>query len=177
MPDSITRWLLLVFLALANHAAAAQEVRELPLMEISSMRIWGTSNKSDWTVDVTEMTGQIWLNLSDDSTIMDRLMYEALKSDEHPAISYAIGPEGVTEVGAVEDTTVWATIGTLDLAGVRDTLAASIRGYRDGEGRFVFAGSHAMSMREHDIEPPTAMFGALRTREQITISFDLVFGE
>jgi hypothetical protein len=184
-------------LLLVAGSSHAQEAMDLPLLEPSRMLIEGTSNKSDWTVDVTQLEGRIWLTIEDDSfrpdsmkfstrvedmksgrsSIMDRLMYDALRSDEHPEILYSIGAEGITERGVVEDTTVWSTIGILDLAGVRDTLSASVRGYRDGDGHFVFEGSHAMSMREHDIEPPTAMFGALRTRDQITISFDLVFGE
>lgn len=174
----------------------AQEVRRLPLLEESTVRIEGTSNKSDWTVDVTEMEGMLWISNSDDgfepdsvwfrartedlksgrSSIMDRLMYRALKSDEHPDIVFTLGSSDIESL-AGSDTTRWSTTGMLELAGVGDTLAATVAGYKDSNGRLVFAGSHSMSMREHDITPPTAMFGALRTREKITIQFTLVFGK
>ena len=67
--------------------------------------------------------------------------------------------------------------GMLDLAGVRDTLATTVVGFEDTSGHFVFSGSRRMSMRQHDIEPPTAMFGALHTSEWVTIEFELVFGD
>jgi hypothetical protein len=160
------------------------------------MRIDGSSNKNDWSVEVTEMDGSLWLRSDDNgfipdsvhfvvqsgelksgrSTIMDRLMYRALKSTQYPDIVYTLSSTDVAGE-ARGDTTSWTTTGTLDLAGVTDTVGTTVRGYRDPDGRFVFTGTHTMSMKEHDITPPTAMFGALHTREFVTIVFDLVFGD
>jgi hypothetical protein len=175
--------------------AGAQESRVLPLLDGSSMRIDGTSNKSDWSVEVTNMEGLLWIEDGDAitpdsvffsargedlksgrSTIMDRLMYEALKTDQYSDIIYTLGSSGIQTVSEDNDAASWNTIGTLELAGVRDTLGARVSGYRDG-GRYVFTGTSSMSMREHEITPPTAMFGALRTREWVTIHFNLVFGD
>lgn len=191
-------WLALALLVTFQAGSLrAQEISVLPLLEGSTVRIDGTSNKSDWAVDVTEMDGTLWLLESEAgfdpdsvvfrtrsaelksgvSPIMDRLMYRALKSSTYPDIVYTLGSAGVVRAAA-RDTMRWKTIGKLDLAGVTDTLSATVSGYKDAAtGRFVFAGSHRMSMREHDVTPPTALFGALHTSEWVTVSFRLVFGE
>jgi hypothetical protein len=193
------RTLLPVFLAfgvlvVGQEYAAAQDGRVLPLLAGSSVKIEGTSNKSDWSVEATSMDGALWLGdgaaidpdsvyftaKSEDlksgrSTIMDRLMYDALKTDQFADIVYSLGSSGIEAISP-GDTASWNTIGSLELAGVTDTLGAEVWGYRDGS-RYVFSGTSSMSMREHDITPPTAMFGALRTREWVTIHFKLVFGD
>ena len=174
---------------------SAQELRQLPLLDESTMRIDGTSNQSDYSLDVNEMAGTLWLSTTEDgsepdsvffitqsgklksgkSSIMDRLMYKALKSSQYPDIVYTLGSSGV--IGkSIGDTLVWRTTGALYLAGVSDTLAATVAGLEESPGRFVYSGTHRMSMRQHDITPPTAMFGALHTSEWVTITFNLVFG-
>jgi hypothetical protein len=160
------------------------------------MRIDGSSNKNDWSVEVDVMEGALWLSVQEDgyvpdsvyfmvpsgelksdvSMIMDRLMYRALKTAQHPNIVYTLGSDGLVFESAT-DTTIWSTTGTLDLAGVTDTLGATVSSYEDADGNYVFAGAHTMSMKEHNIKPPTAMFGALHTREHVTIVFNLLFGE
>ena len=172
----------------------AQESRLLPLID-GTLRIDGTSNKSDWTVEVTEMDGMLWLSESGTgfdpdsvyfvtrggdmksgvSVIMDRLMYKALKTDQHPDIVYTLGSAGISRA-ASDDTLRWQTTGSLWLAGVADTLSMIVNGVEETPGRFVFTGSHRMSMREHGVTPPTAMFGALHTGEWVTVRFRLVFG-
>lgn len=175
----------------------AQGLNELRLLDESSVRIDGTSNQSDWTVDATVMSGRLWVRISEDgldpdsvvfkvsspelksgrSPIMDRLMYDALNTTEHPEIAYALGPAGVEPAPAVEDTLYWNTVGLLTLVGVTDTVSTIVAGYRDADGRLVFSGTYPMSMRDYGITPPTALFGALRTREDVTIRFRLVFGD
>ena len=184
-----------IVLLLAADAVVAQEVRSLALTEGSKLVIDGTSNQSDWSVDVTQMEGAVWLSEDDGSfrpdsvffkapgaemksgksPIMDRLMHRALKVTEHPDIVYTLGPAGIQD-GEPSDTTFWHTLGSLELAGVSDSLYSIVSGYKDGD-RYVFKGAHRMSMRQHDITPPTAMFGALHTSEWVTIAFELVFGE
>lgn len=182
--------------ALSAKVVSSQNLQSFPLLEGSTMRIDGTSNKSDWSVEVTGMQGMLWGSLNDDgvepdsvffvtksgdlksgkSTIMDRLMYKALKSTEYPEIVYTLSSSGVVSEAA-DDTLRWSTSGALWLAGVSDTLAATVAGFKDSDGRHVFTGAHRMSMRQHEITPPTAMFGALHTSEWVTIVFRLVFGE
>jgi hypothetical protein len=191
-------WLLSCFSVLSFSPLAAQVVTELPLLPESTVRIDGTSNKSDFSVEVADMTGKLWVVIAErgfepdsvyfitksgglksgKSSIMDRLMYKALKSTEYPDIVYQLGSSGVSDGGSKDGAqAIWNTSGTLELAGVVDTLAAAVSGVEESAGRFVFTGKHRMSMRDHGITPPTAMFGALHTSEWVMISFNLVFGE
>ena len=191
---SLTAGLFVCLIALQTGKQSGLEAPSLPLID-GTLRIDGTSNKSDWTVEVTEMDGMLWLSesgigfdpdsvyfvtrggdmKSGVSVIMDRLMYKALKTDQHPNIVYTLGSSGICRTGS-DDTLRWQTTGRLQLAGVSDTLSAIVTGVEEAPGRFVFTGSHTMSMREHGITPPTAMFGALHTSEWVTVRFRLVFG-
>ncbi|HUF09007.1 MAG TPA: YceI family protein [Rhodothermales bacterium] len=194
MTTNLTACLLACLLALQTGDLVGQEARSLPLID-GTLRIDGTSNKSDWTVEVTEMDGMLWLSESEAgfapdsvyfvtrggdmksgvSVIMDRLMYKALKTDQHPDIVYTLGSTGISRASS-DDTLRWQTTGSLWLAGEADTLSTIVTGVEEAPGRFVFTGSHRMSMREHGITPPTAMFGALHTSEWVEIVFRLVFG-
>lgn len=173
--------------------AAAQDARPVALSETSSMRIDGTSNKSDWSLTVDKVQGTVWIIDGQDgprpdsvsfvtlpadfegskSTIMTRLMNDALNTSEHPEITYSVGPSGIIEAAA-GDTASWHTNGFLTVSGVTDTVYATVQGFAGADDTYVFRGTHRMSMKDHGIEPPTAMFGSLRTSEWVEIEFELV---
>ena len=170
-------------------AAAAQQA----LRPASRLWIEGTSNKNDWRVDAAGVEGSATLRSgpagalsiaggrltvaagemkSGRSVIMDRLMYEALKTTEHPTIVYelasaAVGPwnGGRAQV---------ATKGRLTIAGVTKDIEATVQAERLPNGRIRFTGSYPLRMSDFDVTPPTAMFGALRTGDAVVVHFELV---
>lgn len=160
--------------------------QEMTLSEESTLWIEGTSNRSDWTVyakdlsasasglesemspaalQVTVASGEIE---SDESTIMDRLIGEALKVDEHPTITYEL-------TNAVQDGESLATTGNLTLAGVTREIAMDVQAERQADGSVRFTGSTPLKMTDYELQPPTAMFGALRTADDVTVHFDVTF--
>lgn len=156
----------------------------------SKLWIEGTSNKSDWTVDAKEFSGTFTMNRegapgltaaklnvvaaklsSGRSTIMDRLMYDALKVDDEPQITYELVSVQPSEAGA---TFTLQTKGRLTLAGTTKEVDMTVQGERMADGRVRFQGQHELLQSDYGITPPSAMFGALRTGDKVTVKFDVV---
>ena len=188
--------LLLVGLLLADASALAQETTQIAFTSDSKMWIDGTSNKTpEWTVHATEMEGYVMMNpaatvaepgvasaqvtvtskmlKSKKSSIMDRLMYDALKVKQHEHIVYEL--TSVESVTAADDNTfTMETLGNLTLAGHTNQITMTVVGTMQGDGSVVFTGSHTMLMSDYKIKPPTAMFGALHTGDEVVVHAELV---
>lgn len=162
----------------------------------SSLIIEGTSNQSDWSVTADSLKG--WMELSIDTDgvpsihgvelsvtveemsggrgpIMDRLMLRSLKATEHKEIIYEfLGADPTQVYAAAPDSFSVVTRGILTIAGETREIEMVVGVRQSGTGALVFGGSHAMKMSEFEMEPPTAMFGALRTKDDIVIHFEMV---
>lgn len=190
--------LLLVGLLLADAPALAQETTQVPLTSDSKVWIDGTSNKTPhWTVQATELEGHVTMNPAataaepgvqsahlqvtakmlkgGKSSIMDRLMYDALKVKQHDYITYDMtSVESVTATG--ENTFSMETLGNLTLAGETKQITMTVEGTMQEDGTVVFTGSHTMLMSDYKVKPPTAMFGALHTGDEVVVHAELVAG-
>jgi polyisoprenoid-binding protein YceI len=178
--------------------AIAQQT-SVTLMDKSTMQIEGTSNVHDWTADVEQLNFDITLNTSafaSDSlsnpvetlslTIpvdkmesgkggLDRRMHDALKKDDHPNIIYELSSSEVTETS--DSTFQLKTTGTVTIAGVSRDISFPVQGTVQDDGTYKFTGDYEINMEDYDVDPPTAMFGAVRSGEMVTISFELFFKE
>lgn len=172
-------------------AASLQQPR-LALLPESRVWVDGTSNKNDWTVKATSVSGFVHLRLKDGAlelgggsftvvakqlvsehgVIMDRLMQNALKSGAHPNIVYELAGATVT-AGANGKYTV-ATQGKVTIAGVTKDVAQTVSAERLPNGTVRFTGSQPVLMSEYGMTPPTAMFGSLRTANRVVVNFELV---
>ena len=177
---------LVVFLVLLPVSIlSAQDV--FSFHETSSIEVVGASNKSDWTVKAEEFNGSVTLKdgsptaaslniivasmKSGRSMIMDRLMRGSLNADEHPQITFEM-----SKAIAAGDN-AFTVDGALMLSGVTKDVSLTLVQTQSGEGRPVFAGSTTLDMREYGIDPPTAMFGALITKPEVTLNFNLVLAK
>lgn len=172
----------------------AQDLTTYQLQPDSKMWIDGTSNKNDWTVTATELSGFVMMDasgtvsnpgiqqtevvvpaikiVSNRSSIMDRLMRNALKVQQHANITYALK---ASEVSASTDTGyTLQTTGDLTLAGETREITMSVTGEMQSDGQIRFTGSYPMLMSDYNIQPPTAMYGALRTGNEVVVHFDLL---
>lgn len=167
---------------------ARQALKLLPVPE-SRMWIDGTSNRSDWTVEAKELGGSFVIEgtnvtsalievpaeriESSVSRIMDRLMYKTLKSAQHPTVSFRLA--GVTPMAAGADGGVTLTArGQLAIAGTSKEVSFPVTGRREGADGWRFAGQLTMLLTDFGMDPPTALFGALHTGDQVTIRFDVL---
>ncbi len=186
---SITCLLALVGLAAPIYA----QTTEYTIVPESSMQVDGTSNQTpEWSVYATEIQGSVGLNeegmvesvslvvpskmmKSKKSPIMDRGMYGALKADEYPEIVYELASVSDYTVSGDGIFTLSAT-GNLTIAATTNEIVVPVEGVYQEDGRILFAGTHSLLMTDYGLKPPSLMFGAYRTGDELTISFELIAG-
>lgn len=179
----------LLGLALVAAPGYSQQAAPYTLDPESSLWIDGTSTRSDWTVHASDIEGSFRLSGSGNdlqiesaqfavraseiesrkSTIMDRLIDEALKVEEHPVIRYDLAS---AEAGS--EPLHFDTNGTLTLGGEAKEIAMTVAAEPLDSGSVRLTGSYALKMSDYGLQAPVAMFGALRTGDEVTIHFDVV---
>lgn len=162
----------------------------MTVQEGSTVFIDGTSNKSDWTVEASEMTGTFEMEggnvvsaqfsvatasiKGSAGVIQNRLITKALKTPTHPDITFSLIE--VTGSEDVEGGTRLSTTGTLMIAGVEQEIALDVM-VSEADGGLRFVGEHPISMPDYKMKPPTAMFGALHVAKEVLVRFDVVAGQ
>lgn len=179
-------------------SATAQDIT-LNLTEIQQFKIDGDSNVRSWDADITEAEGSIIfsamedfslgslssesflsMNLSipvsgieSDSGRLTSNMHGYLKSDDHPVITF-----NLTEVTAVELDGNNATItanGVINAAGVDQNVTMTVDAVVNENGSVTFSGSQDLLMTSFNIDPPTAVMGTIRARDEIVILYTVTF--
>lgn len=173
--------------------AQAQDAAEYAVQPDSKLWIDGTSNKSDFTVNAAEVKGTFGIASSGEntsvtsgtisvesakleggkSTIMDRLMHDALQVKEHPTITYVLTSAEIGDTSSDDGSVTLKTKGKLTLTGTTKDIEMDVKGSHSADGSIRFRGSYPLKMSDYGMEPPTAMFGALRTADDVTVHFDV----
>jgi polyisoprenoid-binding protein YceI len=186
-----------MFLSVAIGNVIAQS-NNVTLLEKSTMQIDGTSNVHDWTADVEQMNFDISFDrsavegeslknpvtglsltipvegLESGKGRMNGKMYDALQKDDHPTITFEMSSSELTET--TSDTGFMLnTSGTLTVAGTSNEISFPVEGTIQDNGTFKFTGSYKIDMNDYNVDPPTAMLGAVRSGEMVTINFELFF--
>ena len=155
--------------------------------EQSTIIVAGTSTLHDWEADAEKLSAKGTINTSASAiegvssftlTVpveslesgkngMNKNMYKALKSDEHPNITFKLNDVKSVSPGKI------AVTGNLSIAGTTKPvdLAAD---YSVNGSTVKITGSKEIDMTTWNIDPPTAMFGTIKTGEIITIKYNLV---
>lgn len=192
MPTRRISTAVLGLLALLQALPATAQGPRLNLLPESRVWVDGTSNKTDWTVKATQLSGFVSLQLingtlqigaggftvvakslvSEHGVIMDRLMYGALKTDTYADIVYQLVSATATADGGGKY--ALATQGRVTIAGVTKDVVQTVAAERLPNGALRFTGNQPLLMSDFGMKPPTAMFGALRTGNRVVVNFELV---
>jgi polyisoprenoid-binding protein YceI len=187
MKQRFNKWLLIALVAFAPLALQAQSIFEIAS---HSMTVAGTSNLHDWTAEVEKLKGSFMVKMmngkivdiqdfsiiidaqsfkSSKGSIMNSKINDALSSKKHPQISYKLTKvEKLTENPGTYRVN---TTGTLNIAGVNQTVSIDAIGKILPNGNIEFTGNKKIKMTDFKVEPPTAMFGALTTGDEVTLTF------
>lgn len=159
----------------------------------SDSKVWvdGKSNKSDWTVDGTAVTGHV--TMTDDTSldevvmnvssklkaprgpIMQRLMDQALQVTNYGEVTYEMTSATPAEVdGLADNMMAFNTMGNLTLVGVTQEIEMLVQGEKMDGDQIKFTGTHTIDMADYKIKPPSAMFGSLRTGKEVIVNFELL---
>ncbi len=157
--------------------------------------IHGNSNLHDWVEKVEQVSGNasveqnndgsfdlVDMNIkllvhsikSDMGAIMDKNTYEALKADANPTIVFTLS----TPIKSLQKSATKTTItvkGYLTIAGVTNSITMPVNVSMPDNQTLHFEGAPFIKMSDYNITPPTAMFGALKTGNQITLHFKTNF--
>ncbi|MFM8448532.1 MAG: hypothetical protein ACKOAY_00365 [Haliscomenobacter sp.] len=108
--------------------------------------------------------------------MMNRDMYETLKADHYPYILIELKkvhfPLGIT----LDDCAEWVELDAetvITIAGTARKVPLKVKARNLASGRFQFKSAQSVNMTDFGITPPTAMMGAVKVKDAISINFDL----
>ena len=106
---------------------------------------------------------------------MDNNLYKALNADATPDVSYIMATfEAVP--GDAKDTFTLKTVGTLTVAGKENKIQMEVTATRMADGTLKAKGVVPIKMTDYGIKPPTAIFGRLKTGDEVKVNFELTVG-
>lgn len=154
----------------------------------TKLSVDGTSSVHDWTIVAQEFNGQADVKIENNAlesinslsfdipveslksgkSAMDDNTYEALKSDDHPVIEYEF--RSMDNVNVEGNTTTMDTKGLLTIGGVSKIVNMKVTA--DTNNGIAFKGDITFKMSVFEIDPPTAVFGTIKTGDEVTIKFN-----
>lgn len=164
-----------------------------------SMLIDGTANVRDWDSEVKKIDAEVVLkefDLSDlssltaehfktlklnmpvsdiesDSRRLTRNLQDYLKGDDHPYIKFNL--KSIENVEAEDNNSAVVTaIGVINAAGVDHEVTMTVNASVNS-GTVTFSGTQDLLMTDFGIDPPTAVMGTVRARDEIQIIYSLTF--
>lgn len=149
--------------------SATAPARSAPLLESSSSP---NAAASDEALDVQAHVPVRALDCGQERQNED--LYEAMDADDHPAIEFEIiKAEVIAEPDSSRNHYVLEAIGDLTIAGETRTVRIPLEGRRLDDGRLHARGTLPMKMTDFKVDPPTALLGLIRVRDDIVVHFDI----
>ncbi|MGA1977870.1 MAG: YceI family protein [Bacteroidales bacterium] len=162
------------------------------------VRVNGSSTLHDWKMDLKEfdcMAGFVMdgmhikslekvefkckaTDLKSESSLMDKKAYSALKTNVFPDIIFRM--TSLTGVTSGNRKFSGSIKGDLSIAGKTNTVSIPLSGTlsgMNGINKIDIYGEVRLKMSDFDISAPVLMMGALKTGDEITVSFSLQFFE
>lgn len=194
-----TIFLLIVALLFSVNVADAQDQDvELTLQEGYEMKIDGDANVRSWDADVKTIEAEFIMaafdidNLSEltadhfktltlsipvediesDSGRLTRNLHGYLEKDDHPYITFSLNSIESVEVNG--NSAVITAMGNFNAAGVDHTTEMTVNAEFNGNS-VTFSGTQDLLMTSFDIDPPTAVMGTVRARDELKIPYKLTF--
>ncbi len=172
-----------LFIGLFATMSQAQDLYDLNPTK-SSVQIEGSSSLHDWEMEAKELAGNFDLNedklledlifeatvsgLVSDKSKMTKLAQKALNIKEYSKITFkSSSPVGI-------DGEEIKLSGFLTVSGVTKEIELSLRPVTDDNG-IKLEGSYSLKMTDYGVDPPKALLGAIKTDNEVTINFSLLF--
>jgi polyisoprenoid-binding protein YceI len=174
--------LMIIFTALASQGQVIYKQSG-----VSKITIAGTSTMHDWTMGSSEATYNAVFeanaqgnpvklaslvfsipaeSLKSGKGAMDKNAYSALKTDKNKQITYQLVSS------KMEGKSIICT-GKLTIAGTTKQVEVEATWAIGENNSLQCKGSKKIAMSDFNVEPPSFMFGSVKTGNEITISFDV----
>lgn len=189
------KWLIsLAALSLVGFQANGQIFTKYQSNETSTVSVTGTSTLHNWKeelkkFDVDFLAGEsgdqtitfknvqfnaLVGNLKSESSLMDDKTFSALKKDKFPTVSFVSDKE--TTVTLNGNKFSGKVSGELSIKGATKQVIITIQGTLDN-GIVTVSGMYPISMSDYGVKPPTALFGTIKSGNDIQVHFDLKFNK
>lgn len=159
------------------------------LMSSSLFKVSGTSTLKDWDMNTKKADGKAKVEVKNERLIdikslvvvlkgetlesgnsgMNSNAYKALKTKEHPFIKFKL-----KEVLAVRSNSMRIR-GDFTVAGETRTQTFNVR-TGVSNSHITISGDFDILFSDYNMTPPTALFGSVKTGNELTISFSTKFG-
>jgi len=157
------------------------------LADSSTMSITGTSTLHDWESPVAEFSANIKATLDSgkpsfqefsltvpvesiksEKSKMEKKTHEALKETDHPNITF-----NLLNITSVDQDSVTAA-GNLTIAGTTKpiTIKAAYTNPHAAKQIVQLKGAYSLKMTEYNVEPPSVMFGTIKSGDEVTIHYN-----
>ncbi|MES2765958.1 MAG: YceI family protein [Bacteroidota bacterium] len=179
-----------VMMMIGVSSSNAQQVYNLSAG--SELKVSGTSTLHDWTMKSTSGSGKATFTMAGDQlqsisslsvslkvqslksgkSGMDDKAYEALKAKENPTITFTLREmKNLKQSGSA---ITYTAIGDLTVSGVKRAVTFTGTGKAVAD-KFQFDGKTSFKLTDFKMDPPTAMFGTIKTGDDVTVSFNVTF--
>jgi polyisoprenoid-binding protein YceI len=154
------------------------------------MKIEGTSSLHDWDMKVEKFNCDLSLiignpsitienvnftgvssTISSHNSIMDSKTRSALKADKYPEIKFTM--TSPLKIVAQGNSFSGSATGELNIAGKARTVNLPFSGKKISDNTINISGAKKIDMTEYGINPPTAIFGTLKTGKDVIVSFEI----
>jgi polyisoprenoid-binding protein YceI len=176
--------------------AWSQTTSDYVVDENSSMIIAGTSTLHDWEADVEEFSlesdidpelmkeGEAGVSslrftakvesIESGKGKMNSKIYDALKEEEYPEITFELTEATLVDSLKDNDRINLDITGTLNVAGVENTISFPVEGMQIAADAYRFDGTYSLEMEDYDVDRPSAMLGTIKAGGTVDISFSLI---
>lgn len=162
-----------------------------------TVTIHGTSNLHNWDETVGTVTGSSSVSWNSDGSFnmealtlkievhsiksseggaMNNNTYKALKADADPEITFTL-TSPLKSIKTATSAIIVSANGNMTIAGVTKPVIMQVKASMPQKGVMQFEGTQALKMTDYGVSPPTALFGALKTGDAITITFKTDFSQ
>ncbi|MBE0651801.1 MAG: YceI family protein [Bacteroidales bacterium] len=192
--NSIKWLIILAALSLIGFQAKAQVFTKYQSTETSTVSVTGTSTLHNWSeklkkFDVSFLSNESGTqtivvkdvqfkaqvgNLESESSLMSDKTFTALKKAKYPLISFVSDQE--TTMSLSGDKFSGKVSGKLTVAGTTKEVLIPIEGTLEN-GAIAISCVYPISMSDYGIKPPTALFGSIKSGNDIQVHFNLKFNK
>lgn len=165
----------------------------------SRMIIRGTSTLHSWQCKVEQISGQMTAEFEGESIGnikslvlgvvvnsirsidekgayyekgMDKNVYKALKDEKFPTITFTLSK--INKRSLIGKDIAFDATGVLRIAGVAKEINLRAVATQTAEG-ISFEGKIPIKMTDYNVDPPTAIFGTIKTGNEIMLEFKMVY--
>jgi polyisoprenoid-binding protein YceI len=111
---------------------------------------------------------------SSGGSIMDGIMYDAMKQKTHPTIKYRLIEMTLKEQPKAGGPAMFDSIGELTVSGTTNKASMVVTIAKESDTALKITGGTPIKMTDYGIQPPAPKLalGALKTGNDVTVSFD-----